>query len=194
MKKQVVLWGLVSAVLIGVCAEASAETIFACFNIKSGVMRHVTGSGLCKKSENEISWPAGPFLPNYFVSSDLNTFVNLGDTFTKIGDYITFTKERDDTVVEVILNSRAGSGTFGGGATGVVFEVRVDGARPTLGNQAAITTSNTKDFISIFAVFDGLPAGQHVVSFWGFAPFGTSSGASLDPGNFGGRIIAKETF
>lgn len=196
MRKQLVIIGLVLAVFVAIVAEASAQTIYACYNKNSGAMRHVNGSGLCKKSEFELSWYAGPvFSPNYFVSNDLNTRVfNATSTFQKIDEFVTFIKERDDTVVEVTLNSRAGGGTFAGGATGVGFEVRIDGNAPTWGNRAAITTSDSIDFISIFAVFDGLPAGEHRVSVWALAWWGSSTGVNLDPGSFGGRIIVKETF
>jgi hypothetical protein len=196
MRKKLVISGLVLAVFIAVIAEASAQTIYACYNKNSGAMRHVNGSGLCKKSEFELSWYAGPvFSTNYFESNDLNTrSFNATSTFQKIDDLMTFNKERDDTIVEVTLNSRAGGGSFGGGASGVGFEIRIDGNAPTWDNRAAITTSDSIEFISIFAVFGGLAAGEHKVSVWAIAWYGTSTDVELDPGNFGGRIIVKETF
>jgi len=56
MKKLLVVSGLVLAVFIAAISETSAQTIYSCYNKKSGAMRHVTGPGQCKKTETEISW------------------------------------------------------------------------------------------------------------------------------------------
>jgi hypothetical protein len=56
MKKLLAVSGLVLAVFIAAISETSAQTIYSCYNTKSGAMRHVTGTGLCKKTETEISW------------------------------------------------------------------------------------------------------------------------------------------
>jgi hypothetical protein len=63
MKDLFVGSGLVLAVFIAVFSEATAQTIYSCANNRSGAMRYVTGPGLCKKTETEISWSktgAGP--------------------------------------------------------------------------------------------------------------------------------------
>ena len=68
MKKLLVVSGLVLAVFIATFSETSAQTIYSCVNKNSGAMRWVSGTGLCKRSENQISWlaaggpqgPAGP--------------------------------------------------------------------------------------------------------------------------------------
>jgi len=56
MKKLLVVSGLVLAVFIAAISETSAQTIYSCYNKKSGTMRYVTGPGQCKKTETEISW------------------------------------------------------------------------------------------------------------------------------------------
>jgi len=131
----------------------------------------------------------------YFVSGPINNFsVAAGTTFIKIGDFLTFAKASAESTIEVTLNTRAATGLFAGGTTGVTFEVRIDGVASLMANQAASTANNSLEFIGIFAVFQGLAIGSHTVSVFVRANIGTSSPIQLDPGNFGGRIIVKETF
>jgi hypothetical protein len=63
-----------------------------------------------------------------------------------------------------------------------------------LNSEAAITSTGTIDFISIFDVFDGLEIGNHDVQVYVRTNAGTSSDVLLDPGGWGGKLIAKETF
>ena len=56
MKKLIVASGLVLVVIIAAFSETSAQTIYSCYNIKSGAMRYVTGPGHCKKTEAQLSW------------------------------------------------------------------------------------------------------------------------------------------
>jgi len=133
-------------------------------------------------------------MSQYFLSIFLNqTSFNATASYAKIFDYLTFTKASDASVVEVTMNTRAYSGVFAG-AVGVQYQLRIDDLPAAVGNEAAITTSNTTEFVSAFAVFEGLAAGSHTVSVWAISPAGTSTGVGLDPGGFGGRIIAKETY
>jgi hypothetical protein len=131
----------------------------------------------------------------YAVSGNLN---NASGTATvapqKLGDYVTFTKASAESTIEVRMNTRASSGTFSGGATGVLFEVRIDDATTSLNNAAAIQSTNTIDFLTVYAVFQSLAAGTHTVSVWIRTNAGASSAVGLDPGGWGGRIIVKETF
>jgi len=131
----------------------------------------------------------------YFVSNILNiASVAAGTVAIRIADFLTFAKASAESTIEVTLNTRAGTGVFAGGASGVIFEVRIDGATTTMANLAASTVSNTVEFIGIFAVFQGLAIGNHTVSVFVRTNAGTSSPILLDPGGFGGRIVVKETF
>lgn len=105
----------------------------------------------------------------------------------------TFTKLHDDSKIEVYLNSRATGGSFNGNL-GVRFAIRVDGNDASIRNWGAITSTNTIDFLSIMAVFENLPAGTHTVSIWAQTPSGSTTGVSMDPGNWGGGMIVKETW
>lgn len=130
---------------------------------------------------------------NYGLSGFLNDFSsNLTSTYSLVATRDTFTKQEDDTRLELYLHSRIRSGVFGSGATGVLVELRVDDSPASLTIRGAVTVSNTIDFVSGFAVFEGLPAGQHTFSLWARTNNGVSTGFLPDPGGWGGRILVKE--
>jgi len=134
-------------------------------------------------------------ISKYWISGSLNTVSrDVTTTWTKLDNFLTFTKELGTSVIEVLLASRATGGTFSG-AFGVLFEVRINDQATTMANRGAITTTGTIDFITINAVYTNLPAGTYTVSVWAqAAPSGSSSGVLLDPGGWSGRIIVTESF
>lgn len=156
----------------------------------------VTGPGIVPVGGAcQVQIGTGPYRSRYFTSGALNTrSLDATSTFQKIDDFLTFNKADVGSRIEVTLNALVLGGNFSG-TNGVQFQVRIDGNPPTQGNLGAITTTNTREFLSIFAVFEGLPAGSHTVSVWArSAPAGTSNGVTLDAGGWGGRIIVKETY
>jgi hypothetical protein len=119
--------------------------------------------------------------------------VTTTDTQLNIGTK-SFTKSRSDTNIEVHVNTRFSGGTFSGGATGIAFWVMIDGTiDPTFDNHGSIRATNTSEFQSIYAVFQGLPAGPHTVSLWAHTNGGSTSGVGADPGGWSGAIIVKES-
>jgi len=125
-----------------------------------------------------------------------NQSVNVNTTWTQLittSTTHTFTKLHDDSKIEVYLNSRATGGSFNG-SNGVRFAIRVNGNDATIRNWGAITNTNTIDFISIMSVFENLPAGNHTVSIWAQTATGSATGVLMDPGNWGGGMIVKETW
>jgi len=154
----------------------------------------VAGPGIALTPDdvsNTITIRSAP--PAYFVSSFLNTVsFNATTTWTKIDDYLTFTKASPTSPVEAYFNSRIFSGTFGGGAIGVRFAIRIDDLESGLSSEGAITASGATQFTSMFSAFTGLAAGPHTVSIWARTSLGTSTGVLLDSGGWGGRIVVKE--
>ena len=121
--------------------------------------------------------------------------VNVGAAWTKLNTTSTshtFNKVSSSTKIEVYVNSRFNVGTIAG-ANGVRFQVRVDNIMPTFANQGSILTSNTKEFLSILAIFPTITAGNHTVSIWAQAPSGSATSVFADPGGWEGKIIVKET-
>jgi hypothetical protein len=125
-----------------------------------------------------------------------NGSVNVPSAWTKLNTTSgahSFKKAGGTTKIEVHVNSRFRVGTLSG-ANGVRFQVRVDNGTPAFDNLGSILTSNTSEFLSLFAVFQNLPAGNHTVSIWAqAAPSGSATSVTVDPGGWGGKIIVKET-
>jgi hypothetical protein len=125
-----------------------------------------------------------------------NDSVDVSSTWKKLNTTSgthSFSKKRDDTNLEVYVNSRFSVGKFAG-TKGVQFQARVDKKMPGVGNTGSITKPNTQEFLSILAVFRKLPSGKHTVSIWGqAAQAGSATSVTVDPGGWGGKIIVKET-
>ena len=122
--------------------------------------------------------------------------ISATNTYAKISDYITFTKNFDGTYLEINLNSSFSSGTFAGFASAVQFEVRIDNLPLNLVSAVGvIKTTNTQDFMGLFGAYSGL-AGTHTLSVWAktFPATGTSAGVVIDPIGYEGSISIKETW
>jgi hypothetical protein len=132
-------------------------------------------------------------ISRYVQFGNLNQLsINVDTTWVKLRTATHgFTKNRSDTKIEVHVHSRFSGGNFAG-ANGIHFQIRMDDLEPSIGNDAAITTSNSIEFLSMFSIFQNLPAGPHTVSIWARTPSGSSSGVLVDPGGWGGKIIVKE--
>ncbi len=133
---------------------------------------------------------------NFTKFSSLNVGgVDVTTTATKLNiGTKTFTKSRGDSNIEIFLNSRFDGGTFSGGATRIKFWVRIDDTiETTFDNSGSIKTSDTSEFLSIYAAFQGLAAGSHTVSVWADTNAGTSSDVLVDPGGHRGAIVVKES-
>ncbi|RMG55504.1 MAG: hypothetical protein D6723_02675 [Acidobacteria bacterium] len=141
---------------------------------------------------------SGDFQDAYFQFGNLNEgAVNVGSSWTKLNTGThSFTKNRNDTAIEVHVNSRFGVGSLN--ANGVLFQVRIDDVHtPDYENQGSILrgsilANNITEFLSIFAVFQNIPAGSHTVSIWArAAPSGSAHDVLVDPGDWRGKIIVK---
>ncbi|HUT79239.1 MAG TPA: hypothetical protein VM285_16185, partial [Polyangia bacterium] len=96
------------------------------------------------------------------------------------------------TKVELTLNSIIYPGTFAGGATGIMLQMRVDGSQPNVAQDYWIRSSATTERVIFTNYFTNLGAGSHTVTLWALTNMGTSANVSQDSGGWGGAIIAKE--
>lgn len=150
------------------------------------------GYVLTSDATGNATWQSGS---KFYESGNLNTAsYTLNTTWQAIGPAMAIVKDYANTNIEVACDSRIQSGTFAGGCLAVQFEIRIDGNAATYDSQSAITSSGTTDFCSMHAVFTGLASGAHTVQIYGRTTVGTSSTVILDPGGWGGRMLAKETF
>ena len=138
------------------------------------------------------SWRSSP-APILFGNLNVGS-VNLSTAFSTLSaGTLTFTKQYPNTQVEIYFNSIVYSGVFSG-ASNVQYEIWVDGSVSTISNPHFTKTSGAEDRVIMEAVFQGLSAGSHTISIVAKTNSGTSSGAMIDPGGFGGRLIVKERF
>ena len=130
----------------------------------------------------------------YTESGSLNNFsIDATTTWQQTGASFTVNKVYTDSKLEVTFNSRVNAGTFIG-SSGILFEIRVDGVTADYDNVGAITTSGSIDYISMFAVFSGLSTGNHTIEVYARTFSGSTTNTLIDPGGWGGKMIAKETF
>ncbi|MCP4709743.1 MAG: hypothetical protein GY869_14060 [Planctomycetes bacterium] len=174
---------------IGTAYPDTELDVLGTIRMKDG--NQADGKLMVSDADGNAAWKDGR---KYTVSGTLNSSLpTLTNTWTKIKDYLTFTKDNAATDIEVTMNTRIRGGTFVG-ATGVMFEIRIDDNSTTLDNKGSIIVSNSQEFNSLIAVFQGLSAGNHTVSIWAKTNSGTSNGIIIDPGGYGGKILVKEVW
>jgi hypothetical protein len=114
-----------------------------------------------------------------------------GSDYTKITDIGDFTVESADSVVEVTFQGRVNVDTLVG-ATGSLFELRVDDTPSSVGRaRAHINTVGAQgEHITFTGVFLGLEPGEHTVSMWIRTSNGNSgTGGRIDPGCWGSDVV-----
>lgn len=160
--------------------------------VVSGTVDGVDVAGLKSTVDNRVS--------SYSQFANLNyNSVTVTSSWTKLlttsGTHA-FTKKNADTKIEVYVNSRFSIGAFTG-ASGIRFQVRIDdNTAPSFGSDGIMLTANSAEYLSLYAVFQNLPAGSHAVSLWAIASPAGSTVASVwvNPGNWGGKIVVKESW
>jgi hypothetical protein len=116
--------------------------------------------------------------------------------YTKITDVGDFTVVGADSVVELTYHGRVNVDTLVG-ATGTVFELRVDDLASTLGRgRAHINTVGTQgEHVSFTAVYPDLAPGAHTASVWVRTSTGDSgTGGRVDPGCWSTDVIIVREF
>jgi hypothetical protein len=122
---------------------------------------------------------------------------NIGSTFVKIADIGEIEAQSADSLVELAFHGRIYADTMTG--NGVLFEMRVDDTDSGVGRIRALLRSDEVTnaggvTASMGGVFEGLPAGTHMVSMWAMATnSGTATGVQMDPGCFSSdHVLVKE--
>lgn len=105
-----------------------------------------------------------------------------------------FVKVHDGTKVEVFLHSRAASGLFDRGVSWIQYQLRVNGVESEFYVTHLLFESLVTEYITLKSIYDNLPAGTHTVEVWARTSTMSSTTVRVDPGNYQGSIIVKETF
>jgi hypothetical protein len=122
---------------------------------------------------------------------------SVGTSWTKIMDVGSFSKLDSGSKLEVTFNGRIYVGSFGSGATGTRFELRVDNSATTNGRaRASVQVGESGGSgvpVSITGIFTGLGSGTRTVSIWAATSFGASYSVMVDPGCWSSdHIVVKE--
>jgi hypothetical protein len=117
--------------------------------------------------------------------------------WTKVGDIGTFTKTWAGSVLEVTYSGRLGLNSWGSGATGADFELRVDNvAVPSGRARATIVPSDSTSYGApgpMTGIFTGLSTGSHTVSVWVYPYGGSGNYPTVNPGAYAGaHLVIKE--
>jgi hypothetical protein len=140
------------------------------------------GKVLVCDSTGLSSWQDFTTKISAFQPTGCQALASATTTFQKVGDMGTFTKALAVTAIKLTLQTNVYATTFVG-ATGVIFELRVDGMATSVGNATAlIRTAGTFDPINITGIFTGLSNASHTVSLWAKTINGTATNAGWDEG------------
>ena len=118
-------------------------------------------------------------------------------TYTKVADIGTFSKQLAGSTMEITFNGRIYVDSMLVGATGAIFELRVDNNATSTGRaRASLRRAEVGGGgvpVSIAGIFTGLGAGNHTVSMWIQGAYAGGSGATLDPGCWStDHVVVKE--
>lgn len=132
-------------------------------------------------------------MPDYTQRSALNDKnYDLDATMKPIGPSFSINKLRAGTSLELELAGTV-SATALSGASGVLFELRVNGTSPNFKIQGSLKSGTLRDSIYIKSVYTNLAVGTYTGQVYAqAAPSGTATGVILDPGGWGEAILATE--
>jgi len=143
----------------------------------------------------ETSAPRRSILPLRCMGS---TDMAIGQEPVKVADLGTFAKGSAATAVEALLVGRLWVNTLTD-SSGVIFELRIDDQASRRGTAQGLLKLGEEGGYggvpaAIAGVFEELPAGAHTVSLWAWTPYGSATGALVDPGCWDGssQVILTE--
>jgi len=114
---------------------------------------------------------------------------------TNVGPNLSYTKIYTNTKVIIHVNTRIYSGSaWGGGASGVYYDIRIDGIPAAVSTKHVTFTANTTEYVVFDAIFTGITSGVHTITLNGYTNTGTATAVFVDPGGWGGAILVNEEF
>lgn len=140
------------------------------------------GKVLVSDSTGLTGWQDFTTKVSAFQPTGCQVLASATTSYQKVGDMGTFTKSLTGTLIKLTLQTNVYAASLTG-ASGVVFELRVDDVPTTIGNATAlIRTQGTFDPVSITGIFTGLTGASHTVSLWAKTTSGTATNAGWDEG------------
>ncbi len=130
-----------------------------------------------------------------FTPTGCQSVPNVNSDYQKITDLGDFTKLKNSSFVEIDYQTNF-SVTFDGGATAVVYQLRVDDNATTLGKATVMLKPDSNNLPAVIhGVFPDLAEGAHTISVWVNSVNGTATDAYIDSGcfnNYNNNLIIKE--
>ena len=140
-----------------------------------------SGGGPSVHYGNLTNVPLDGLVKTTSINASCTGAADPGESFVKIGDIGSFSKEASTSTIQVTFNGRLHIDSLDGGF-GAEFELRVNDQAPTDGRARALVRENVDTGASMMGTFSGLAIGSHMVSMWVRTPSGTGTGAKFDPG------------
>ncbi len=148
------------------------------FQLNSGIPG--AGKALISDAMGMGTWQDISSSVSSFQPGACQSLSSVTTTYQKIGDLGTFTKNNATTILKLTLQTNVYTTSFNG-ASGSIFELRVDGVPTALGNATAfVSNAGVNVPVSISAAFNNLAAGVHTLSLWVKCVGGTATDAGWD--------------
>jgi hypothetical protein len=119
------------------------------------------------------------------------------NTWTKVVDLGSFTKLTGATI-ELAFNGRLAVGSWGSGASGADFELRLDNTASSVGRVRATVMPTDNNINGIQAgmagFFTGYAAGSHTISLWVYGYNGSITNIAVNPGYYSAAHVAIKEY
>lgn len=139
-----------------------------------------TGKALISDSTGHATWQEMGSKITALQPAGCKTLLNVNASYQKIADMGPFTKNSANTLLKLTLQTNVSVDSLFG-ASGVIFELRVDDQPTTIGNATTFIKSQGSSYpVSICGMYNSLSVGAHTVSLWVKAVSGTAKNAGWD--------------
>ena len=135
---------------------------------------------------------------SFWIGSNSYLYLTTQDQKVNQGT-LTFIKNHDNSVLECLFQSHIKHGDFSNSNASIRLDVYIidqtgSTQTSTISNEVILTNGNTTSWVSFASIFDNLQSGTYTVEIRARMTTGSSNNFMIDPGNYGQRMVIKETF
>ena len=158
-----------------------------------------TGKVLVSDVNGNSSWEnRSTNYTSLWIGSNAYLYLTTQDQKVNQGT-LTFTKNHDNSVVECLFQSHIKHGDFSSSTARIRLNVYIidqtgSTKTSTISDEVILTNGNTTSWVSFASIFDNLQSGTYTVEIRARMTNGSSNNFMIDPGNYGQRMVIKETF
>ena len=135
----------------------------------------------------------------FWIGSNSYLYLTTQDQKVNQGT-LTFIKNHDNSVIECLFQSHTTKhGDFSNSNASIRLDVYIidqtgSTQTSTISNEVILNNGNTTTWVSFASIFDNLQSGTYTVEIRARMTTGSSNNFMIDPGNYGQRMVIKETF